>query len=94
MKTLTDLNKLEVRNAKELAAKAAAEIANATKFWSMWDDFSRSSKLSAFAIRAREIQAKAKELQRGKFDAESDYREIVMLYVTAIRSLGGKHFSL
>ena len=93
-RALSDVNTLEVRNAKELAAKATAEIANATKFWSVWNEFSRESKLNTFATRAREIKAKAKELQRGRFEAQFDYSAVVMLYVTAIRQLGGKHFAL
>ena len=84
----------EVRNAKELSAKATAEIAHAKKFWSVWNEFSRESKLNTFAIRAREIKAKAEELQRGRFEAQFDYSAIVMLYVTAIRQLGGKHSAL
>ena len=82
------------RGRKPAAAKATAEIANATKFWSVWNEFSRESKLNTFATRAREIKAKAKELQRGRFEAQFDYSAVVMLYVTAIRQLGGKHFAL
>lgn len=94
MKILTDLNKLEVRNAKELAAKAAAEIAAAKKFWEIWNEDDRAGRVFTFTRRARDMQAKAKELSAGRFDAQYDYSAIVMLYVTAIRELTGKHFSL
>ena len=93
-RALSDVNNIETRNAKELAAKATSEIAHAKKFWSMWDADVRTAKVHTFTRRARDMRAKASELQRGRFDAQFDYGAIVMLYVTAIRELTRSHFSL
>lgn len=93
-RALYDVNALEVRNAKELADKARAEIANAKKFWAVWNADARAGRVFTFTSRARAMQAKAKELARGKFNAQYDYSAIMMLYVTAIRELTQKHFAL
>lgn len=93
-RALYDVNTLEVRNAKELADKARAEIANAKKFWAVWNEDARAGRVCTFTRRARDMQAKAKELMAGRFDAHYDYSAIVMLYVTAIRELTAKHFAL
>ena len=93
-RALSDVNTLEVRNAKELAAKATSEIAHAKKFWSMWDAEVRTAKVFTFTRRARDMQAKARELTAGNLNAAADYSAIVMLYVTAIRELTGNHFAL
>ena len=93
-RVLSDVNTLEVRNAKELAAKAAAEIANAKKFWSVWNADDHAVRVFTFTRRARDMQAKARELTAGNLNAAADYSAIVMLYVTAIRELTGNHFAL
>ena len=91
---ISAVNHLEVLQAKERAAEAAEEIANAKKFWSLWSEDDRSSKIWVLNSRARKMQVKAEELAKGKLEAEKDFTAIVMTYVTAIRELSGNHFAI
>ena len=93
-KALNDINDLARRSAAERETTAKREIANAEKFWSVWNDEVKAAKLGAFARRAKEITAISNELKSGRLPAAEDNLLVAVMYVSAIRKLSGKHFSL
>lgn len=93
-KALNDINDLATRSAAERETTAKREIENAEKFWSVWNDEVKAVMLGAFARRAKEIMAISNELKAGKLPAAEDNFMVAVMYVSAIRKLSGKHFSL
>ena len=64
-KAINDINDLARRSAAERETTAKREIANAEKFWSVWDADVKAAKLGAFARRAKEIMTISAELKAG-----------------------------
>ena len=93
-KVLSDINDLATRSAAERETTAKREIANAEKFWSVWSDEVKAGKMGAFARRAKEIMAISAELKAGKLPAAEDNLRVAVMYVSAIRKLSGKPYSL
>ena len=93
-KAINDINDLARRSAAERETAAKREISNAEKFWSVWNDEVKAAMLGAFARRAKEIMNISNELKAGKLPASEDNLLVAVMYVTAIRKLSGKPYSL
>ena len=93
-KATNDINDLARRSAAERETTAKREIANAEKFWSVWDADVKAAKLGAFARRAKEIMTISAELKAGGLSASDDNLLVAVMYVSAIRKLSGRNFSL